>query len=381
MLRIRILFIFFKLACDSMRNNMLDLYTDYLITSTSYTTATGLSKVLDNSLSHDKVTRFLKKEKLDNHRLWTFIKPLVRSVEQKNSVLIVDDTIFEKPHTDESEINTYHYDHSKGKIVKGINAVNLIHETKGIRFPLSLSIVHKDEWVADKGKLKRKSSKTKNELFRKQFLQAIHNQLSFSTVLADIWFGNVKNMELILSRGKHFIMPLKTNRQVSLIQPENPTNKEYRPVESLELKKNQLVSIRLKGYSKPLLLCKQVFKNKDHSTGTLYLVTSDLTATYSSAKGIPSDITTTYQRRWAVETYHRSLKNNTSVCASPTKTVKTQSNHIYASVMAFVKLEAIKIKKAMNQYALKSTLYLSSIKAAFNELNAIKHGLQLELEF
>ena len=49
--------------------------------------------------------------------------------------------------------------------------------------------------------------------------------------------------------------------------------------------------------------------------------------------------------------------------------------------MAFVKLEAIKIKKAMNQYALKSTLYLSSMKAALNELNAIKHGLQLELEF
>ena len=343
------------------------------ITSTSYTRATGLSKVLDNGLSHDKVTRFLKEEKLDNHRLWTFIKPLIGSVEQENSVLIVDDTIFEKPHTDEGEINTYHDDHSKGKSVKGIHAVNLIHETEGIRHPLSLSIVHKDEWVEDKGKLKRKSSKTKNELFREQFLQAIHNQVSLSTVLADIWFVNVKNMELIVSRGKHFIMPLKSNRQVSLIQPESPTNKEYVPVESLKLKKNQLVSIRLRGYSKPLLLWKQVFKNKDHSTGILYLVTSDLTATYSS-------ITTTYQRRWAVETYHRSLKNNTSVCASPTKTVKTQGNPIYASVMAFVKLEAIKIKKAMNQYALKSTLYLSSIKAAFKQLNAIKHGIQLELE-
>ena len=122
------------------------------------------------------------------------------------------------------------------KSVKGIHAVNLIHETvrgdalgKGIRLPLSLCIVHRDEWVEDKGKLKRKSSKTKNELFREQFLQAIHNQVSFSTVLADIWFGNVKNMELIVSQGKHFIMPLKTNRQIPFIQPESPTNKEYVP--------------------------------------------------------------------------------------------------------------------------------------------------------
>ncbi|MEM6814796.1 MAG: hypothetical protein AAF600_10425, partial [Bacteroidota bacterium] len=89
------------------------------------------------------------------------------------------------------------------------------------------------------------------------------------------------------------------------------------------LQEDTPVSVWLKGYSKPLLLCKQVFKNKDNSTGILYLVTADLTATYFS-------ITTTYQRKWAVETYHRSLKNNTSVCASPTKTIKTPCNHIYA---------------------------------------------------
>ena len=92
-------------------------------------------------------------------------------------------------------------------------------------------------------------------------------------------------------------------------------------------------------------------------------------------------MTIAYQRRWAVETYHRSLKNNTSVCASPTKTIKTQCNHIYASVMAFVKLEVISIKKAVSQYALKSQLYLKGIQTAFDELNTIKHGVQLDLDF
>ncbi len=353
---------------------MLDLYTDYLITSTRYTTATGLSQIFGDDLSHDKVTRFLSNEELDNKKLWSFLKPFLRSVEKSHSVLIVDDTIFEKPHTDESEINTYHYDHSKGKSVKGINAVNLIHETDGIRLPLSMSIVHKDKLVEENGKQKRKSSKTKNKLFREQFLQAVHNEVLFSVVLGDIWFGNVKNMELITSNGKQFIMPLKTNRQVLLYQGASQQKKEYVPVESLGLEEGTPVKVWLKGYSKPLLLCKQVFKNKDNSTGTLYLVASDLTVTYS-------DITMTYQRRWAVETYHRSLKNNTSVCASPTKTIKTQCNHIYASVMAFVKLEAIKVKKTVSQYALKSKLYLKGIKAAFDELNNIKYGVQLDLDF
>jgi len=40
-------------------SDMLDVYTDYLITSFSHTTATGLSAMLDGQVSHDKVTRFL----------------------------------------------------------------------------------------------------------------------------------------------------------------------------------------------------------------------------------------------------------------------------------------------------------------------------------
>ena len=36
----------------------LDLYTDYLLSSTGPTTATGLSRLLDGALSHDHVTRW-----------------------------------------------------------------------------------------------------------------------------------------------------------------------------------------------------------------------------------------------------------------------------------------------------------------------------------
>jgi len=42
-----------------MDKQMLDIYTDYLISSFSYTTATGLSQALSGMISHDKITRFL----------------------------------------------------------------------------------------------------------------------------------------------------------------------------------------------------------------------------------------------------------------------------------------------------------------------------------
>ncbi|MEM6814600.1 MAG: transposase, partial [Bacteroidota bacterium] len=74
---------------------MLDLSADSLIPSTTYTTAIGLARIFGNDFSHDKVTRFLNKEALDNKKLWTFIQPFVCSVECEDSMLIVDDTIFE----------------------------------------------------------------------------------------------------------------------------------------------------------------------------------------------------------------------------------------------------------------------------------------------
>jgi hypothetical protein len=48
----------------------LDLYTDYLLSSFGQTSATFLSRLLDNSISHDDVTDFLKKSDPTGKALW-----------------------------------------------------------------------------------------------------------------------------------------------------------------------------------------------------------------------------------------------------------------------------------------------------------------------
>ena len=83
-----------------MNKELLELYSDYLISSFSYTTATGLSGMLDGSISHDKVTRFLGSESFDAKTLLKRVKPLVRKYEQDDGVLVVDETIVEKLYTD-----------------------------------------------------------------------------------------------------------------------------------------------------------------------------------------------------------------------------------------------------------------------------------------
>ena len=96
-----------------------DLYTDYLITSTSYTTATGLSSLLNEEISHDKFTRLLnKREAFNSKTLWLTSKPLVREFETSDGCISIDDSIQEKRYTDESALNCWHWDHTKGRSVK-----------------------------------------------------------------------------------------------------------------------------------------------------------------------------------------------------------------------------------------------------------------------
>lgn len=59
----------------------LDLYTDYLISSFGQTSSTGLSNLLDNAISHDDVTRFLKQTDNGSKALWKQAKPLVRQID------------------------------------------------------------------------------------------------------------------------------------------------------------------------------------------------------------------------------------------------------------------------------------------------------------
>jgi hypothetical protein len=85
-----------------------------------------------------------------------------------------------------------------------------------------------------------------------------------------------ENFEFITARGKHFICALKDNRLVALSE-EDKRQKRFTRVDELQIPEHDVVRGWLKGYAKEVLVVRQVFKNKDGSTGTLHLVCSDLT--------------------------------------------------------------------------------------------------------
>ncbi|MGC1203481.1 MAG: transposase [Flavobacteriaceae bacterium] len=345
-------------------NNLLDLYTDYLLVTPTYSTATGLSLVTDNKVSHDQITRLLS-GKVDSKTLWSEAKPMVHEIRSPEGLLIIDDSIEPKKFTKTNPLINWHYDHCSGKSVKGVNFVSSYYYSPkyDMGLPVGVEFVKKDVEVLGKnGKPSHKSKETKNEMMRRMVVHANYNT-GFKYVLADSWFSSSGNMSCITQEcSSDFILALKSNRVVAL-NKEDKAKGIYQSIESLTLEERTM-SVYLKQYSEPILIAKQVFKNGDGSTGTLYLATSDLNLDYQ-------DLTAIYQKRWKVEEFFRSIKNNTAFAKAPTKTIQTQQAHFVASMIAYMKLERLKIRNSKNHYAMKSEIWLAATKAAWEQLEKL----------
>lgn len=357
-----------------MDKSLLDLYTDYLLVSTNQANATGLSRMLDNSVSHDQITRFLSKQDFGSKDLWKIVKGSVRNLEKQEGLswVLLDDSVEAKPYTDENELISWHYDHVSGRSVKGVNQLSVLFYRSGVSIPIGLEFVKKDQWAESKsGKPKRKSSVSKQHHFRNLTKQASFNLQGIDYVLADKWFASAENMRFLKEQCQcNFIMPLKNNRKLALSLQDKETE-EYRRVDALDLQEGQSVEIYLEQVDFSLKLTKAVYENKDGSLGVLYLVTSDLPLSGEQIKAF-------YGNRWKIEEMYKSLKSNASYVKSPTRTVRTQTNHFFCTMVAFWKLERIKMRVNINHFALKGKLYLQAIKTAYKYLNDIKETLNLQ---
>ena len=314
----------------------LDLYTDYLISSTGQTSATGLSRLLDGAVSHDQVTRWLSGSYLDSAQVWAQAKPLIRRAEQHRpaeefAVLIVDDSILEKAHTDPNALMCTHWDHSQGRFVKGLNFVSLLYQAGDLALPIAVELIEKTEavWDAKAQKSKVKSKYTKNEYLR-AMLRVAQQQGAYRYLLAARWYASAENLNAVLDLGHHFVVALESSRTVALSEAARAQGR-FQALDALAFPDEQPLRVLLRSVQPAVLVTRQVFTNKDGSQGVLYLVSSDTNLNQAQ-------LMTIYQRRWIVEEYHKSLKQNASMGKSPTKIPDTQANHFFAAILAYTQL-------------------------------------------
>ena len=209
-------------------------------------------------------------------------------------------------------------------------------------------------------KVKRRSEPTKNELMRAMIQVCVDNALKFRFVLMNSWYASEENFDFIRSKGGHFIAPLKDNRLIALSE-EDKQQERFVRVDELQIPPRCAVRGWLKGHSKEVLIARQVFKNRDDSTGILHLVCSDLEYDYDAN-------TTPYKKRWQVAVLHNSLKSNANLAKSPTRTVRTQSNHVFRAIYATFKLQCLSLANKPNPFVLCRKLRINASRSAYAQL-------------
>lgn len=360
---------------------LMDLYSDYLLSSPTVVSASVLVKILNDSYSHDSVTRMLAQPELSQHTFWKQVKKVIRQVESMEGVISVDDTIEEKPYSTENELISWHYDHSQGRSVQGINMVTFtyvstLEDKSKVKIPVAWELVRKDLLVEKTEKKEgkfvtrqvRQASVSKLELVKDRLSILIQqNQVQCKYIVFDTWYSSADLMKHIVSKlQKHFVCALKDNRLISFdTTAASEKSKTWVAVSQADLEPNKAYPVRVKEVPFTCLLIKKVYHNLDGSIGVQYLLSSDDNQT-------AQDIDLTYQKRWSSEDLHRSLKQNTALEKMPAKMACSQANHIFASMLAQIKLESLKIATKQNHYALKKQILIESLKSAWKYLQDLK---------
>ncbi len=99
-------------------------YCQYLLSSQINYTITHLAEHL-NSVSHDKINRYLKQEKLTPSLLWETVKTRLKS--EPRGYIIFDDTVLDKNHSKQIELVRKQYSGNQKRVIKGIGLVNCLY--------------------------------------------------------------------------------------------------------------------------------------------------------------------------------------------------------------------------------------------------------------
>ena len=342
-------------------------YEDYLLSSPGVISAVDLSEVLNKTVSHDHISRMLYNGEMNDKKLYLKGKRLIKSLEVVGKkVVIIDDSIQPKPYSAVNGLVAYHYDHSQHNCVKGINFISAVWADEQHSVPLSMETVKK-EWVWDNKKQAYgwQIIKTKNAVFRRM-VQRLTYSKQVAYVLADSWYGSKENMEWIKMNCKtDFVLAVKSSRLVARSAKDAKAGR-YKPLEALRLGKCA-VKLYFKELDFPVVVVKTVFKNGDDSSGALYLACSNLQLDYS-------EIFSLYKRRWRVEEYHKSLKQNCSLGECQASSHTSQQSHFYLAVMAFLQLEKAKAATGKNHFALRHDLTILTTKYG---MKAVKENLHI----
>ncbi len=304
----------------------LELYTNFLIANQNRYSGSELSRVSPvEDLCHDSVSRWLSSSNFTPSDMWNQVKSLV---DVKTGYLLCDDTLLNKQYSRVNELAKKQYSGNEHGLVNGICLVNLLWTSGNEFIPVDYRIYRKES-----------DDKTKNDHFQDMLKRAEGRGFSPLYVLIDSWYSSISNLKIVREFCWNFICSLKSNRKINVIQGT------YIPIADLDLADKQVRKVWLKEFGF-ILVCKIVDKDGD----VTYLATSDLNLLDYD------DFVSHFQQRWKIEEFHRGIKQTTGIEKCYSTLASSQKTHIFASFVAFIKLEIRRLKEHISWYEQKATI-------------------------
>lgn len=315
----------------------LDMYIWYLLGEPEYTSCCRLAAIMGN-LSHDSVNRFLEREDYEPEDLFPEVKA---EIVLEGGSLSVDDSVLDKPYSDpkKARLIDYFWSGKHKRVVKGLNLITLYYtDVKGICVPVNYRVVDKAE------------NKTKNEYFREMVVDALEWGIKPSCVTGDAWYASLENLKFLRKQHLNFLFGIDNNRLISI---EKGT---YQQVQSLTDFPSSGRTVYLKDFGS-VKIFRQVYKEayRYYIMGHANLESLHLIGA--------ADFEHIHAAHWNIERFHRAVKQVCNIERFQVRNQKSVMNHVFCAITAFVRLELLRVKQAIdNWYQPRRELFVETIK-------------------
>lgn len=308
----------------------MNLYTNFLISNHNRYSGAELERVTPiPDMHHDAVSRWLANSTYTPSDLWGQVQKIVH---RETGYLVCDDSLLDKRFSRKNELAKIQYSGNDHGLVNGISLVNLLWTDLEEIVPVDYRVYDRE-----------RDDKTKNDHFLDMLNRAKKREFSPKYVLFDSWYGSVENLKHIRKLGWHFMTNLKSNRQVSIVK------NVYVAVSDLDFADEQAKKVWLKEYGF-VLVRRIVATNGD----TTYVATSDLELTDKE------QFLEHWSHRWNIEEFHRGIKQTTGIEKCYSTKAMSQKTHIFASFIAFFRLEVRRLREKISWYEQKATISRSA---------------------
>lgn len=288
-----------------------------------------------NAPAHDAFTRLLTRLEPEPEVLWDEVRPLVR---RTGGVLVFDDTVLDQPDAHKMGLVGPFWSGKHQRVLRGINLVSLVWTDGDAIYPTDYRLVDPVEVP----------KRTKNDLFRDMLTRAQARGSCPACVCFDSWYSGLENLKAVRTGGWTFLTRVRSNRRV------NPDRTGNRAISACDIAATGTV-VHLEGFG-----LVKAFRIATTDGGAEHWITNDLRMDERTRL-------TFAERAWAIEEYHRGLKQHAEVERCQARRARSQRNHIGCAIRAFVRLEWHRCTTGVSWFEAKWSVFREAVRAFLAE--------------